>query len=353
MSIYAVESQMFFNVETFAGTIDFVGNSLDIEKNPGDGPAAQATLFVPFGLTITPSGVVYVTEPLFNGIRKIEGGVVSTLASRKDGNADGPLSTALFSGPTGIVSDQAGNLYVSDQSNQRIRKIDTAGNVTTIAGPSGPETPSGWVDDLPDQARFSRPRALALDAADNSLYLCEHDRIRNIPLSFFPSRMSMEVRTVAAVVLKGFGDGPPLLAQFDSPSGLAVSQTGDLFVADTNNFRIRRVSPSGTVTTIAGDGVPAVPTDAAQFADNRPALQARFERPTGIAVDETGKVWVTDGAHLRMYQPRSGLVFTACSDQRLHQQPVTFTRTAGIALSKGNIFVIDAGKVMLVTPHQD
>jgi sugar lactone lactonase YvrE len=145
----------------------------------------------------------------------------------------------------------------------------------------------------------------------------------------------------------------PLLAQFDLPSGLAVSQTGDLFVADTHNCRVRHVSPSGTVTTVAGDGVPAVPTDAAQFADRRPALQARFERPSGVAVDETGMVWVTDDAHLRMYHPRSNMVFTACSDQRVHQQPVKFTSAAGIAISGGKIFVVDSGKIMLLTPHED
>jgi DNA-binding beta-propeller fold protein YncE len=344
---------MFFDVETFAGTIDFVGTSSDVEANPGNGPAAEAILFLPFGIAVTPSGVVYVTEPLFNGIRKIENGVVSTLASRTDGSVDGPLSQALFRGPTGIVSDEAGNLYVADQGNHRIRKIDTSGNVTTVAGPSGPERLSGWVDDFTNAALFSRPRAIALDATDRSLYVSEHDRIRNIPLGFAPGRSTMEVRTVAAIGLKGFADGPPLLAQFDLPLGLAVTQTGDLFVADAHNRRIRRVSPSGVVTTVAGDGVPGVPTDTAQFADRRPALQARFERPSGVAVDQTGMVWVTDGAHLRMYHPRSNTVFTACSDQRLHQQPIKFGRANGIALSGGKIFVVDSGKVMLLTPHED
>ena len=110
---------MFFETETLAGTIDFVGSSGDLDETSGNGPAAEATLFVPFGIAVTPSGTVYVTETLFNGIRKIENGVVSTLTSRKQGSTDGPLSQALFNGPTGIVSDQAGNLYVADQGNHR------------------------------------------------------------------------------------------------------------------------------------------------------------------------------------------------------------------------------------------
>jgi DNA-binding beta-propeller fold protein YncE len=344
---------MHFEIETFAGTFEFSGSSADIEANPGNGPVAEAVLFLPFGIAVTPSGVVYVTEPFFNGIRKIENGIVSTLTSRTEGSVDGPLSQALFRGPTGIVSDRAGNLYIADQGNHRIRKIDTSGNVTTVAGPSGPEKPAGWVDALTNAALFSFPRPIALDEPDKSLYVSEHDRIRKIPLFLFvPGRTSMEVRTVAAIGLKGFADGPPLLAQFDLPSGLAVTQTGDLFVADTHNRRIRRVSPSGTVTTVAGDGVPPVPNDATQFADARPALQTRFERPSGVAVDQTGTVWVTDSKHLRMYDPRSNTFFTACSDG-LHQQPIEFDRAVGIALSGGKIFVVDNARVMLLTPHED
>src|ERR1043166_427603 len=87
---------MFFEVTTFAGTIEFFGSSSQLDAQSGNGPAAEAVLFGPFGIAVTPSGAVYVTEVLFNGIRKIEGGVVSTLTSRKEGNLDGPLATALF-----------------------------------------------------------------------------------------------------------------------------------------------------------------------------------------------------------------------------------------------------------------
>jgi DNA-binding beta-propeller fold protein YncE len=354
---------MHFEIETFAGTDDFVGSSADIEANPGDGPVAEARLFLANQIAITPSGTVYVTETFFNGIRKIENGIVSTLTSRTEGSVDGPLSQALFRGPTGIVSGGGGNLYIADQLNHRIRKIDTAGNVTTVAGPSGPERTAGWVDAGFNQALFSLPRAIAFDEPDKSLYVSEHDRIRNIPVdSFQPgllhTRTSNDVRTVAAVGLKGFADGPPLLAQFDLPLGLAVDrQTGDLFVADTNNRRIRRVSHSaGTVTTVAGDGRAPAPTDAAQFADGQPALEARFERPRGIAVDKrTGIMFVTDVKHLRMYDPRSNLVFTACSDPE-HRKPIEFaTGASGIALleDEGKIFVVDHGRVMLLTPILD
>lgn len=334
---------MFFEVETFAGRGD---------QGSDDGPIAGATFNWPAWITVSPRGLVYVTEAFFNGIRKIEAGIVSTLADRREGAVDGPLSTASFSGPSGIVSDQAGNLYIADQSNHRIRKIDTSGNVTTVAGPDGPERIYGWVDDHPNVALFSRPRGIAIDPTDSILYVSEHHRIRRIPLAL-STGVGSTVRTVAAVGIAGFADGPATVAQFDDPMDLAVTQTGDLFVADTGNFRIRRVTPSGLVTTVAGDGVPAVPTDEAQYADERPALHARFERPRGLAVDPAGTVWVADRTYVRMYSPLTNTVSTVCSDSVHHQQPIKFENACGITVSEGKIFVIDANEIMLLTPHED
>jgi len=299
-------------------------------------------------MAISPSGVVHVTHPADNKIQKIEGGVVTDLISSTHGNIDGPLSTALFFGPSGIVSDQAGNLYIADQGNHRIRKIDTEGNVTTVAGPSGRETPSGWVDDFTNRSLFSGPKAIAIDAMDRTLYVSEHNRIRSIPLGFVPGRTLMAVSTVAAVGIKGFADGPATVAQFNDPLGLAVTQMGDLIVADTHNHRIRRVTPSGMVTTIAGDGVPAVPTDAAQFADV-PAMHARFERPLGVAVDQAGTVWVADGTHVRMYFPTTNMVSTAVST---HLEPIKFEHAFGIAVLQGKIFVANGSKIMVLTMHE-
>ena len=339
---------MFVEVETFAGKGE-QGNAAPSD----DGPALSALFNFPYKIAVTPGGVVYITEVFFNGIRKIEDGVVSTLNSRGEGTADGPVATALFGGPTGIVSDQIGNLYVSDQANGRIRKIDTAGNVTTVAGPTGTERLHGWVDGI--EVLFGDPMGIAIDAMSETLYVLEHHRIRSVPLFLSFGRISTEVRTVAAVGIRGFADGPATLAQFNDPQDIAVTQTGDLFVADTGNFRIRRVTPSGMVTTVAGDGVPAVPTDEAQFADARPALSARFERPSGLAVDSTGMVWVADGHHVRMFHLLTNTVYTACSDTMQHQQPIKFENATGIALFQGKIFVADAGanKILRLSPKND
>jgi DNA-binding beta-propeller fold protein YncE len=332
---------MFFTVSTFAGA-GGVGTA--------DGPVATATFARPSAIAVSPSGVAYIAEAVFNGIRKIEAEIVSTLASRTKGYADGPLSTALFNGPGGITSDQTENLYVADSNNHRIRKIDTAGNVTTVAGPSVPGPLQGWADGPLDGVLFNYPDGIAIDPTDTTLYISELHRIRRIPLSGDDI-----VSTVAAVGIAGFADGPATLAQFNEPLDLVVTQTGDIFLVDSVNYRIRRVSPSGTVATAAGDGVPAVPTDKPEFADGRPALNARFEAISGIAIDPTGTAWVADGTHVRMYSPITNTVSTACSDQGTHQQPIEFQDAVAIAFLKGNILVVDNGanQIILLTPHPD
>ena len=129
---------MFFGLEAFAGS--------GVEGTQ-DGPVASAMFDMP-RIAASPTGAIYVTETFSNGLRKIENGIVSTLASRTNGNADDPLSTVLFRGPSGIVSDRTGNLYLGDQDNHRIRRIDVSGHVTTAAGPTGDELLYGWVDEL-------------------------------------------------------------------------------------------------------------------------------------------------------------------------------------------------------------
>jgi DNA-binding beta-propeller fold protein YncE len=334
---------MFFTVSTFAGA-GGVGTA--------DGPVATATFARPSAITVSPSGIVYIVETVLNGIRKIEAGVVSTLASRTRGYQDGDLSTtALFNEPGGIVSDHTGNLYLADTNNHRIRKIDTtAGKVTTVAGPFGSQPLQGWADGPLDGVLFNYPDGIAIDPADSTLYVTELHRIRRIPL-----KGDDIVYTVAAVGIAGFADGPATLAQFNEPLDVAVTQIGDLFVADSVNFRIRRVSPSGTVSTVAGDGVPAVSTDKPEFVDDRPALNARFEAINGIAVASSGLGWVADGTHVRMYSPITGTVSTACSDRGTHQQPIEFQDAVAIAILGNNILVVDNGanQIIQLTPQPD
>lgn len=345
---------MHLNVTIFAGTGAF---------GIADGVVTSATFSNPDAVTVSPTGIVYVTEGTTNGIRKIENGFVTTLADRKEGYADGPLdTTALFNQPGGIVCDRAGNLYVADTMNHRIRKIDFVSNeVTTVAGPgkqsgAGEIEPSsspdqGWADGFQIGSLFNYPSGVTIDASQTNLYISETHRIRRVPIAPLPTTNYIDmVSTVAAVGIMGFSDGPAVFAQFNQPYDNAVTQTGDLFVADSGNYRIRRVSPSGSVTTVAGDGVPATPSDKSEFEDNRPAQKARFELAYGLAIDDEGNVWVADGSYVRIYSPVADTVSTArrASDG----EPIQFITATGIAIYKKQIFVTDLGanRIVLLTP---
>jgi sugar lactone lactonase YvrE len=261
-------------VTTLAGLTGVSGSS--------DG-SGSARFNHPTGVTVDSSGNVYVADTDNNEIRKVTAsGVVSTLAGVAGvrGSGDGTGSAASFNGPSGIVADPTGNLYVADTLNHTIRKVSSAGVVTTIAGVAGA---SGAVDAAGSAARFNGPQGLALDAA-NHLYVADtnNDVIRQIVTS------SGAVTTVAGQAgIAGGADGANREAEFHYPSSVAVDATGNLYVADTDNHTVREIESSGAVSTLAGLATASGGTDGIGTA-------ARFAFPTGIAVDSAGNIYVAD-----------------------------------------------------------
>ena len=216
-------------------------------------------------------------------IASADGSVVSTLAgSGVPGFADGPGATAQFRNPVGVAVDAAGNVYVADHSNSRIRKVSPAGVVSTLAG-SGLY---GFSDGPGATAQFGGPTGVAVDAAGN-VYVADlgNQRIRKVS----PAGV---VSTLAGSGVSGFADGPGATAQFNLPLGVAVDSAGNVYVADGINQRIRKVSPAGVVSTLAGSGVFG-------FADG-PGATAQFWGPTGVAVDSAGNVYVAEGGNQRI-----------------------------------------------------
>lgn len=194
------------------------------------------------------------------------------------GSVDGPADVARFDGPAGIAVDAAGNVYVCDLRNATIRRIDAQGVVTTLAGLAHVQ---GWVDGTGSQARFRRPLRLALDSSAN-LYVAdnENNSIRKVT-------PAGSVSTYAGSPDSGSDDGPAASARFKSPTAVAVDAVGNVFVSDSGNNTIRRISTQGVVTTIAG----AVGQSGS---DDGPALQARFGAGTAIASDGAGGLWIAD-----------------------------------------------------------
>ncbi|MBP1628300.1 MAG: hypothetical protein H6Q00_2775 [Holophagaceae bacterium] len=215
------------------------------------------------------------------------------------GAVDGPLGTASFQSPAGIVQDSQGNLFVADESGHAIRKITPSGVTSTFAGVMGE---SGTADGTGSTARFYLPCGLAIDTSDN-LYVAEYANhtIRKVT----PNGV---VSTLAGLAgTSGPEDGQGSSARFTSPIGLAIDKSGNLFVADCGNRRIRKIAPAGIVSTIAGAGTSGSADGAAGT--------ATFERPFGIAVDDSGTLFVTDFSAHTIRKISGGMVSTVAGTQ--------------------------------------
>jgi len=202
---------------------------------------------------------------------------VSNLAGTSTaGYGDGTGTAARFSAPQGIAADSSGNIYVADTGNNRIRKITPSGVVTTLAGFSTAD----YGDGTGTAARFSAPQGIAADS-DGNIYVADtgNNRIRKIT----PSGV---VTTLAGFSTADYADGTGTAARFSAPQGIAVDSDGNIYVADTGNNRIRKITQSRVVTSLAG-------TSTAGYGDGT-GTAARFSAPQGIAADSSGNMYVAD-----------------------------------------------------------
>jgi ABC-type branched-subunit amino acid transport system substrate-binding protein/sugar lactone lactonase YvrE len=266
-----------------------------------DGPGAQARFNGVDGVAVDSQGNVYVSERFGNRIRRISPeGMVSTLAGTGvAGYADGPASTAQFNLPKGLAADLAGNVYVADAYNHRIRVIHPDGLVSTLAGTGE----AGYRDGPAAQAQFNRPMDVILGPS-GVIYVADsgNNRVRAIS----PDGV---VSTLAGSGERGYQDGPPDQARFNGPEYLAVDPDGNIYASDQvgfelrSNHAIRRIAPDGTVSTLVGTGQPGL-------ADG-PLAEAGFFYPHGLDVDAAGNLYVGAGGNqrVRVITPQ-GMVYT-------------------------------------------
>jgi IPT/TIG domain/NHL repeat len=250
-----------------------------------DGNGTAALFGNPSGITKDAAGNLYVADRNNNRIRKITpDGVVTTFAGSGSGGAivNGTGIAAGFYTPYGITSDAAGNLYVGEYSNQAVRKITPAAVVTTIAGngTAGNQNGTGTA------ATFNQPVGLAVDASGNVFIA---DYINHLIRKITPAGV---VTTFAGSGTAALTDGMGTAAAFNGPIALAFDAGGNLIVGDYLNHAVRKITPSGTVTTIAGNGT-------AGYVDAT-GSSARFNKPAGLAVDASNNIFICDAQNNRI-----------------------------------------------------
>ena len=261
---------------------------------------------------------------------------VTTLAGSTQGFSDGTGSAAKFYYPQGVATDAAGNVYVADANNNKIRKITPAGEVSTLAGST-----QGYTDGSGDTAQFHAPISVATDAADN-LYV--GDVHNNIIRKITPTG---EVSTLAGSTA-GFADGTGA-AQFDQPWGVSTDTAGNVYVADINNNKIRKITPEGVVSTLAGS--------IQGYADGNGA-SAKFFLPRGVATDTAGNVYVADTSISKIRKISSaGVVSTLAGSTQGFADgtgaAAQFNQPYGLTTdTAGNVYVADTfnNKIRKITP---
>ncbi|HJQ68666.1 MAG TPA: NHL repeat-containing protein [Blastocatellia bacterium] len=308
-------------VTTFAGS-----GRPAVEDDAGE----RASFSEPFGIAVDARGNVIVSEGgQSNRVRIITpNGAAQTITGSEEGYRDGLGASALFNTPSAVAIDRRGNLIVADTSNNRVRRISTEGDVSTVAGGSE----AGYRDGPAAEARFDSPVGVAVDREGN-IFVADtyNDRVRKISAEGV-------VSTIAGAGMPGLADGQAESAMFDTPSGIAVDAQGNLFVADTGNDAVRKITPQGDVSTIAG---------ATQNADAPYAADGELDLPVGIAITHDGFLFVASQGDGRVHRitPEGDITLFAGDHTGFSngvRSAARFNGPSGVAVdNQGNVYVAD------------
>jgi sugar lactone lactonase YvrE len=256
-------------------------------KGIGDGKkATEVILTLVDGVVVDSAGNLFISHRSKNRIRKVDkDGIITTIAGNGTagfGGDNGPALKASFNFPAGLCLDQTGNLYVADRNNHRVRRIDTSGIVTTVAGVGVPDM--GGDGGPAVEAYLNYPSDLVCDGKGN-LYISDrsNNRIRKVDSKGV-------ISTIVGMGLPEFGGdfGPATGAFLKYPFGIDLDNKGNLYIADRGNNRIRKVDTQGIITTVAGDGTHFF------SGDYGPATRASLAYPTDVVVDERGNLYIAD-----------------------------------------------------------
>jgi uncharacterized protein (TIGR03437 family) len=269
---------------TPAGTITTVAGTGDDGSGGDLGPAISARLSHPSGVAVDNAGNLFIADYMNNRIRKVTpGGTISTVAGNGTEGYNGdsiPATSAELWLPIGVAVDSAGNLFIAELTGYRIRKVTPAGTISTVAGNGSP----GYNDGPATSAGLNFPTGVAVDGAGN-IFIA--DRGNNFIRKVTPAGMMSRVAGNGNQGFSGDG-GPATSAALSYPSGVAVDAAGDLFIADAGNNLIRKVTPDGTISTVAGNRT------SSSGGDGGPATSAGISSPPGVIVDNAGNLFIAD-----------------------------------------------------------
>ncbi|MBV9083121.1 MAG: choice-of-anchor D domain-containing protein, partial [Acidobacteriaceae bacterium] len=284
-------------VNTTTGVITTVAGNGQAGYSGDNGPATSATLNAPTAVAVDAAGNLYIADNNNNCVRRVDAfsGKIATVAgvctatpasTLGDG---GPASSASLDGPSDVAVDAAGNLYIADMHHHRVRKVDSSGTITTIAGGGTPGPGSDGIGNGGPavNAVLGYPSGLALDAAGN-LYIADSSLqlVRVIK-----SGIISVVAGNGSAAYSGDG-GTATNASLYGPAGIRVDAAGDLFIADTGNSVVREVNAAGIITTIAGNAA-----QFGYFGDGGSAARSVLNAPTGVAVNASGNVYIADSGN--------------------------------------------------------
>jgi sugar lactone lactonase YvrE len=294
----ALESDWFVTTTSSGPSMITVAGTGRRAFSPDGGPAASAALVRPVAVAVGPHGVIYIAEG--NRVRDVDTvGRISTVAGTGDpGDAGdgGPATRAELNMPQGLAVDSAGRLYIADTLNNRVRRVDPDGTIRTVAG-TGQAGYTG--DGMPAiVARLNLPTGLAIGFGD-ALFIS--DTANNVVRQLGADGIIRTVAGTGEAGYRGDGD-PALYAELHDPGGLAFDDEGNLYVADALNQRIRRVDVKGEIVTVAGTGIAAFSGDNGQgiFAELDLATNPLEGMGQGLAVGPTGDLFIADGLNHRL-----------------------------------------------------
>ncbi|MCK4389748.1 MAG: hypothetical protein KAV83_05885 [Desulfobacterales bacterium] len=331
-----LDNHCIFRVDGTTGAMTRVAGDCTSGFSGDGGPATDAQLNQPSGVWVDAFGVIYIADTYNHRIRKVDlAGNINTIAGTGSpgfSGDNGPATSAELKNPTCICGDSSRNIYIADKVNHCIRKVDTSGTITTVAGKGGQKGSGGNGGQATD-AKLNSPGGVSVDASGN-IYIADTNNnwVRRVDAA------TGNINRLAGVANREGGyDNDNIdakIAMINKPMDVFADTSGDFFIADANNNRIRKVDTSGIITTVAGDGT------AGYSGDGGPATSAHIDYPIGVCLKNTGEIVIADTMNSCLRQVDLGDVISTLTGTG---DPL-FNKPSQIAMDgSGNVYIADRG----------